>query len=391
MKPFIQLASKSETAVLVGLATAGQSFERSQEYLEELRLLCDTLQIKTAQKVIQTLKTPNPKTWIGSGKLQEIKVFMEANSVDKVIFDDELTPAQIRNIGKIITGTILDRSAIILAIFAMRAKTKEAKIQVEMAQYQYLLPRLKRMWTHLSRQQGGVTGMRGPGEKELETDRRVIKNKIILLRKKLEVIDKQRATQCKQRSSMVRIALVGYTNAGKSTLMQCLTKSETYVEDKLFATINSTVRRLWIQDMPCLLTDTVGFIRKLPHDLIVSFKATLDEIREADILLHVVDVSHPAYQEHIQVVQQTLQEIGANHIPVIMVFNKIDRLPASQELIEGTTTSPSLVELQEEYSQSLYSSVVFISAKDQLHVDQLKRIVHQQICLTPLLVNNPTK
>lgn len=385
MTAYIETAPKQETAVLVSLATPKQPLEKAKEYLAELNLLCYTLNIQPIATFIQQLERPQAKTLVGTGKLEEIKTFIEAKEVDKVIFDDELTPSQTRNLEKILERPILDRNSVILAIFAMRAKTRQAKIQVELAQYQYLLPRLTRMWSHLSRQKGGFSGMRGPGEKELETDRRNIQDKISFLRKKLESIDKQTITQRKTRQDLVRVALVGYTNVGKSTLMHLLSKSDAYVEDKLFATITSTVRRVVINNIPCLLTDTVGFIRKLPHTLIESFKSTLDEIREADILLHVIDASHPAYEEHIQVVQKTLHEIKADHIPTILVFNKIDQLEEENKANE-TQPTINIEAIRNKYAEQYGHRAVFISAKQQKNIAELKEMIYKKVLAKHLLI-----
>lgn len=384
MKKYIETASKQVTAVLVSLATSKQPMAKAQEYLDELSLLCETLAIQPVHTFIQYLARTNPKTLIGKGKLEEIKGWVQAQQVEQVIFDDELTPSQARNLEKILDRPVMDRNAIILEIFAMRAQTRQAKIQVELAQYQYLLPRLTKMWAHLSRQQGGVSGMRGPGEKELETDRRIIQDKISLLRKKLESINQQGITQRKARQDMVRVALVGYTNVGKSTLMQVLSKSDTYIEDKLFATITSTVRRVVINNIPYLLTDTVGFIRKLPHSLIETFKSTLDEIREADILLHVIDVSHPACEEQIQVVQTTLQEMGCAHLPTILVFNKVDQLTNQQLAEQDAIVYPEI--LRQKYATPYGHPAVFISAKENLHITALKEVLYQQVLAKHLLI-----
>ncbi len=378
MAQYIETAPKQETAVLVALITPQQPVNKAKEYLEELALLTHTLGIQTLATFTQHLQQPQAKTLLGSGKLAEIKDFVKYNQVDKVIFDAELSPSQLRNVESILECEVLDRNLVILNIFAMRAKTRQAKTQVELAQYEYLLPRLTRMWTHLAHQRGGAPGMRGPGEKELETDRRIVQDKIVLLREKLKAIDRQSITQRKTREKLVRVALVGYTNVGKSTLMRVLAKSDAYVEDKLFATIGSTVRRMVLKDIPCLLTDTVGFIRKLPHTLIESFKSTLDEVREADILLHVVDISHPAYEEHIQTVQETLQEIGAADIPTILVFNKID-----QWMKDGLNTRQegpiNLESLQEVYSSKYGQQAIFIAAKEKQHIDTLKEVLYQQV------------
>ena len=319
-------AKKQETAVLVALITPQQTETQTNEYLEELAFLAETSGAKTIKFFTQKLEKPDIRTFVGKGKLDEIKNFVTASEADMVIFDDDLTPSQVRNLEQELEVKILDRSLLILNIFSIRAKTAQAKAQVELAQYQYLLPRLTRMWSHLSKQKGGI-GMRGPGEKELETDRRIVRDKISLLREKLDKIEKQSETRRKHRERMVRVALVGYTNVGKSTIMQLLSKADVFAENKLFATVDSTVRKVVINQIPFLLTDTVGFIRKLPHTLVECFKSTLDEISEADILLHVVDVSHPACHEQIEIVNNTLAEIGAGDKPTLMVYNKVDALP----------------------------------------------------------------
>jgi len=374
MTQLITTAPQQETALLIALVTPQQPTAKAREYLDELSLLAHTLGIKIVATFMQRLDKPHAKTLIGKGKLAEISAFIQDNQVGMVIFDDELAPSQTRNLEAVLQCPVLDRNLLILNIFAMRAKTTQAKTQVELAQYQYLLPRLTKMWTHLSRQKGGTPGMRGPGEKELETDRRIVQDKIALLRKKLQAIDRQSVTQRKTRKSLVRIALVGYTNVGKSTLMRLLSKSDVYIEDKLFATIGSTVRRIVIHDIPCLLTDTVGFIRKLPHTLIECFKSTLDEVREADILLHVVDISHPACEEHIQVVQETLQEIGAASLPTILVFNKVDQLRILEQ--ENNT---DLDTLQKSYINRYGHHAVFISASQQENIAALKDLLYQQV------------
>lgn len=319
-------APKQETAVLVALITPNQSAVQTNEYLDELAFLAETSGAKTVKSFTQKLEKPDIRTFVGKGKLDEIKNFVQAEEVDMVIFDDELTPSQVRNLERELEVKILDRPLLILNIFSLRAKTAQAKAQVELAQYQYLLPRLTRMWSHLSKQKGGI-GMRGPGEKELETDRRIVRDKIALLREKLDKIEKQSETRRKNRDKMVRVALVGYTNVGKSTIMQLLSKADVFAENKLFATVDSTVRKVVVNQIPFLLTDTVGFIRKLPHTLVECFKSTLDEISEADILMHVVDVSSPACHEQIDIVNGTLAEIGAADKPTLMVYNKVDALP----------------------------------------------------------------
>lgn len=374
MTHYTETASKQTTAVLVALVTPHQPSSQTQEYLQELDLLVHTLGIKTIGTFVQRLAKPHVNTLIGKGKLAALSDFVRDQQVDQVIFDDELTPSQTRNLETALQCPALDRNLLILNIFAMRAQTMQAKTQVALAQYQYLLPRLTKMWTHLSRQKGGTSGMRGPGEKELETDRRIVQNKVALLRKKLQTIDRQSITQRSTRKNLVRIALVGYTNAGKSTLMRLLSRANVYVEDKLFATIGATVRRVVINNIPCLLTDTVGFIRKLPHTLIECFKSTLAEVREANVLLHVIDISHPACEEQIQIVQETLQEIGAAALPTILVFNKIDQLNTTDQ-----ENSTSLAKLQRSYFNQYGCRTVFISAKQQKNIAVLKELLYQQV------------
>jgi GTPase len=373
MAQLIDTAPQQATAVLVALITPQQSSAKTKEHLDELAFLALTLGVKTLHTFTQNLATPNRKTFVGKGKLEEIASFVKDKQVDMVIFDDELGPSQVRNLESVLPCKVLDRNLLILDIFAMRAKTAQAKTQVELAQYQYLLPRLTKMWAHLSRQQGGGTGMRGPGEKELETDRRLAQDRIAQLQKKLKVIARQSTTQRKHRVQLARVALVGYTNVGKSTLM-----ASVYTEDKLFATIGSTVRKVVMNDIPFLLTDTVGFIRKLPHTLIECFKSTLEEVREADILLHVVDISHPAHEEHMQVVRETLQEIGVVDIPMILVFNKADQLKAT----EGTQETATDVEsLQQVLSHQTHCPTVFVSATQQDNMESLKDLLYQQVYL----------
>lgn len=360
-------------AILVTVASQNQKNETTLEYLEELSELCNTLDIKPMETVIQKLDHPNVRTYIGKGKVEEIKTLTEIHDAGLVIFDDDLTASQVRNLEKILEKKVLDRSLLILDIFAMRAKTAQAKTQVELAQYQYLLPRLTRMWTHLSKQKGGNPGSRGPGEKELETDKRIVQDKISLLKKKLASIEKQGEIERKQRGKLVRVALVGYTNTGKSTLMQLLSRQSSDPENKLFATISSTVRKIVINNIPFLLTDTVGFIRKLPHTLIECFKSTLDEVKEADLLVHVIDFSNSAFEDHIKVVNQTLKEIGIKNTPILMAFNKIDKLslePNHQQ---------ELKELEKKYSKYYNNSVIFISAKEKYNIDQLKSLIFQKV------------
>lgn len=370
-----------ETAVLVGVITQDQSAEQSREYLDELAFLAETAGAETKAVFTQRLDVSHPKTFIGSGKLAEVSDFVKAEEIDMVIFDDELTPSQLRNIEREMKCRILDRTNLILDIFAGRAQTAHAKTQVELAQYQYLLPRLTRMWTHLERQRGGI-GMRGPGETEIETDRRIIRDKISKLKHQLEKIDKQMAVQRKNRGKMVRVALVGYTNTGKSTLMNQLSKSKVFAENKLFATLDTTVRKVVVENLPFLLSDTVGFIRKLPTHLVESFKSTLDEVREADILLHVVDVSHPNFEDQIQVVEETLSELGIGEIPTFLVFNKIDAFSYVQkdedDLSPDSRENLSLDDIRNEW-KSRDREALFISAKMKTNIDLLKDQLYQKV------------
>lgn len=383
MKDFIISESKNEQAVLVGLITQEQTEEQVKEYLDELAFLADTAGIVPAKNFTQKMDKPNPVTFVGTGKLQEIKQYMEDNEIGLVIFDDELSPKQIRNIEKELQVKILDRTSLILDIFAMRAQTAYAKTQVELAQYQYLLPRLTRLWTHLDRQRGGGVMMRGVGETQLETDRRIILNKISFLKEELKAIDKQMASQRKNRGKMVRVALVGYTNVGKSTLMTLLSKSEVFVENKLFATLDTTVRKVIIENLPFLLSDTVGFIRKLPTNLVESFKSTLDEVREADLLLHVVDISHPNFEEQIEVVKSTLLDIDKNEKPTILVFNKIDAFTYKpkddDDLTPKTKENVSLEELERSWMNKMHDDCIFISAKNKVNIDELKEKVYNRV------------
>jgi GTPase len=376
MAKLIDTVPQQATAVLVAVVTPQQSSAKTKEHLDELAFLAFTLGIKTLHTFTQNLTNPSRKTVVGKGKLAEIASFVKDQEVDMVIFDDELSPSQVRNVESTLQRKVLDRNLLILEIFAMRAQTAQAKTQVELAQYQYLLPRLTKMWAHLSRQQGGGTGMRGPGEKELETDRRLAQDRIAQLQEKLRAIARQSATQRKHRERLVRVALVGYTNVGKSTLMRVLSKASVYTEDKLFATIGSTVRKVVMHDIPFLLTDTVGFIRKLPHTLIACFKSTLDEVREADILLHVVDISHPAYEEHMQVVQETLQEIGVVDVPMILIFNKVDQYTTTEPTQELAT---AIEKLQQALPHTKQCLTVFVSATRQDNVETLKELLHQQV------------
>jgi len=372
-----------EKAVLIGVIDQDTSEEEAKDHIEELAFLAETAGAVTKKKFLQKLRVPDPKTFIGSGKLEEIKEYVVANDIDLVIFDDDLSPSQLRNIERVLEVKILDRSNLILDIFASRAQTAHARTQVELAQYQYLLPRLTRMWTHLERQQGGI-GMRGPGERQIETDRRIIKDKIALLKKKLSEIDKQKAVQRSNRGQLVRVALVGYTNVGKSTIMNALSKSDVFAEDKLFATLDTTVRKVVIDNLPFLLTDTVGFIRKLPHQLIESFKSTLDEVRESDLLIHVVDISHPNFEDHFNVVNKTLAEIDKEEKPTIVVFNKIDAyryVPHEEsDLTPKTQENYTLEELKKQWMAKLNNQkVVFISAKDKTNFEELKAVVYEEV------------
>lgn len=370
----------AERAILVGLITRETDKEKANEYLDELSFLVDTAGGIPVNRFIQALDTPNPKTFVGTGKLEEIKAYIEAAEIDLVVFDDELSPSQLRNVERELECKVLDRTNLILDIFAKRAQTAHAKVQVELAQYQYLLPRLTGMWTHLERQKGGI-GLRGPGETEIETDRRIIRDKISLLKKRLIDIDKQMVTQRKNRGSMIRVALVGYTNVGKSTLMNLLSKSEIFAENKLFATLDTTVRKVVIENLPFLLSDTVGFIRKLPHSLVESFKSTLDEVRESDILLHVVDISHPEFEDQIKTVNQTLAEIGAGDKPIIMVFNKVDAYAVLKlETDDFDQDHPlTLEELKQTWMAKENHPCIFISAKTKEQFDELKELLYNEI------------
>jgi GTP-binding protein HflX len=371
-----------ETVILVGVATRLQDMERTLEYLDELAFLVDTAGGITLRKFVQKLEYPDPRTYMGSGKLSEIHAWIQIHPVDMVVFDDELTPSQIRNIEKSLNCRIIDRSNLILDIFARRAKTANSKTQVELAQYEYLLPRLTRRWTHLEKQRGGI-GLRGPGEQEIETDRRYIRWRISVLKEKLKEIDRQKSTQRKHRRDMIRVALVGYTNVGKSTIMNLFGKSDVFAENKLFATLDTTVRKVVIDNQPFLLSDTVGFIRKLPHTLIDSFKSTLDEVREADILVHVADISHPDHEEQINVVKQTLSDIRASDKPVIMLFNKIDAYQFEEkdadDLGPVTRKNLSLEELEKIWMARGEDVSLFISATEKLHIDTLREAIFQQV------------
>ena len=371
-----------EKAIFVSVQRDEQTRDQVNEYLDELAFLAETAGVAGDKQFVQRMVRPDSRTYVGSGKLNELKEYIELNEINLVIFDDELSPAQLKNLDKELGVKILDRTSLILDIFAQRAKTAYAKTQVELAQYQYLLPRLTRMWTHLERQRGGI-GMRGPGESQIETDRRIILDKISRLKNQLGKIDKQMASQRGNRGNMVRIALVGYTNVGKSTIMNLLAKSEVFAENKLFATLDTTVRKVVIENVPFLLSDTVGFIRKLPHQLVESFKSTLDEVREADILMHVVDISHPNFEEQIKVVKETLREIGAGEKPVYMVFNKIDayKYEAQDEFSIDTKHSCnySLEELKESWMYKENTPAIFISAKERQHIDKLRNDIYKMV------------
>lgn len=386
LKTFNMLEKKNldyEKVVLVGVITATQNEEKAHEYLDELEFLTYTAGGEVIKRFTQRLDTPNPKTFIGTGKMEELTQFVEENEIGTVIFDDELTPAQQNNIEKILRIKILDRTTLILDIFAQRAQTSYARTQVELAQYQYLLPRLTGLWTHLERQRGGI-GMRGPGETEIETDRRIVRDRIALLKKKLETIDRQMATQRSNRGALVRVALIGYTNVGKSTLMNLISKSEVFAENKLFATLDTTVRKVVIGNLPFLLSDTVGFIRKLPTQLIESFKSTLDEVRDADLLLHVVDISHPNFEEHIASVNQILGEIQSINKPTIMVFNKIDAythqtIDQDDLMTEKTSQHFTLEEWKQTWMNRMNGDAIFISAVNKENIQEFREKVYKKV------------
>ena len=384
MREFIITEAKSEEAVLVGLITKTQNEEQAKEYLDELDFLSRTAGVNPVKRFIQRLEQAHSVTFVGKGKLEEIRQYVEEHEIGLVIFDDELSPKQLRNIEQTLKVKILDRTSLILDIFASRATTAYAKTQVELAQYRYMLPRLTRLWTHLERQRGGV-GMRGPGETQLETDRRIIQDRIAHLKAELKVIDRQMSMQRKNRGKLVRVALVGYTNVGKSTLMNVLAKSEVFAENKLFATLDTTVRKVIVHNLPFLLSDTVGFIRKLPTELIESFKSTLDEVREADLLLHVVDIAHPNFEEHIDVVTSTLREISAGQEqPTILVFNKIDAFTFEErdedDLGELTRRNISREELEQTWMAKLgEAGCIFISAKTGEGIDELKQLLYDRV------------
>jgi GTP-binding protein HflX len=374
---FYDTAVKQERAVLVGVILPHETDEQTKEYLEELQFLVDTAGAETVKTFTQKLQRPDRATFVGSGRLEDIKAFVIEEEIDMVVFDDELTPSQLRNIENELQVKILDRNNLILDIFAGRAQTAQAKSQVELAQLQYLLPRLTRLWTHLERQKGGI-GMRGPGESQIETDRRLILNKISLLKERLKLIDRQNETQRKNRVAMVRVALVGYTNVGKSTIMNMISKSEVFAENKLFATLDTTVRKVVIENVPFLLSDTVGFIRKLPHDLVECFKSTLDEVREADILVHVVDISHPNFEDQIRTVNDTLKDLGVKDKPTITVFNKID---AYQPLLNETEHHEPLTlnDFKHSWMAKNNSPAIFISATKKENVDEFRKLLYDKV------------
>lgn len=390
MKEFILSEAQTETAILVGLITQTQDERKTQEYLDELAFLTETAGAQVVKCFTQKVEQANSVTYVGKGKLEEIRLYVEENEIGMVIFDDELSAKQIRVIEGTLKVKILDRTSLILDIFAMRARTAHAKVQVELAQYKYMLPRLTRLWTHLERQgggsgsgKGGSVGLRGPGETQLEMDRRIILNRMSLLKAQLAEIDRQKATQRKNRGRMVRVALVGYTNVGKSTLMNLLAKSEVFAENKLFATLDTTVRKVTIANLPFLLSDTVGFIRKLPTDLVESFKSTLDEVREADLLVHVVDISHPNFEEQIEVVNRTLADIGGADKPEIILFNKIDAYTHVEkdedDLTPRTKENITLQELMQTWPAKIGKECFFISARKQLNIPELKQLLYARI------------
>lgn len=388
MKEFIQSEAKAETAILVALITKRQDERKTNEYLDELEFLAETAGAVTVKRFTQRVDGPSSITYVGKGKLEEIRQYIEMEEeaereIGMVIFDDELSAKQLRNIEAELKVKILDRTSLILDIFAMRAQTANAKTQVELAQYRYMLPRLQRLWTHLERQRGGAVGLRGPGETQLEMDRRIILNRMSLLKERLAEIDKQKTTQRKNRGQMVRVALVGYTNVGKSTLTNLLAKSEVFAENKLFATLDTTVRKVIIENLPFLLTDTVGFIRKLPHDLVDSFKSTLDEVREADILFHIVDVSHPEFEEQMQVVNQTLADLGCADKPTVIVFNKMDAYRWTEKDADDLTPAGkenvSLDDLMNTWMSRVGDDCIFISARQKTNIEELKELLYKRV------------
>ena len=398
MKEFVISTTKKETAILVGLITSTQNERKTNEYLDELEFLAQTAGAEVVKRFTQRIDHPHPVTYVGTGKLTEIAEYVEMlkdsdDEIGMVIFDDELSAKQLRNIEKELKIKILDRTSLILDIFAMRAQTAHAKVQVELAQYKYMLPRLQRLWTHLERQgggsgggsgKGGSVGLRGPGETQLEMDRRIILGRMSLLKEQLAQIDRQKSIQRKNRGRLIRVALVGYTNVGKSTLMNLLAKSEVFAENKLFATLDTTVRKVIIENLPFLLSDTVGFIRKLPTDLVESFKSTLDEVREADLLLHVVDVSHPEFEEQIEVVNKTLADLKCGDKPMMLIFNKIDAFTYVQKEVDDLTPKTreniTLEELKESWMNKLSDNCLFISAREKQNIDNLKDVIYKRVC-----------
>ncbi|MEY3074424.1 MAG: GTPase HflX [Bacteroidota bacterium] len=380
MQGHVTVDAVEERCVLVGVITSETTEEVAQEHLDELEFLAETAGAITVEKFFQKLPYPNPRTYVGTGKLEEIKQYMKALDIELIIFDDELSPSQLRNIERELECKVLDRTILILDIFASRARTFHAKTQVELAQLQYMLPRLTRMWTHLERQKGGI-GLRGPGESQIETDRRIIQQRIALMKERLREIDKQMTVQRSNRGQLVRVALVGYTNVGKSTIMNLLSKSDVFAENKLFATLDTTVRKVVIDNMPLLLTDTVGFIRKLPQQLMESFKSTLDEVREADLLVHVLDIAHPNFEEHFEVVNETLNEIDNTEKPTIIVFNKIDAYqPPLAELNESEEDIRTLDSLKKSWMSKMGKTrCVFISATDKENVEELKQVLYEEV------------
>ena len=398
MKEFVISTTKKETAILVGLITSTQNERKTNEYLDELEFLAQTAGAEVVKRFTQRIDHPHPVTYVGTGKLTEIAEYIEMlkdsdDEIGMVIFDDELSAKQLRNIEKELKIKILDRTSLILDIFAMRAQTAHAKVQVELAQYKYMLPRLQRLWTHLERQgggsgggsgKGGSVGLRGPGETQLEMDRRIILGRMSLLKEQLAQIDRQKSIQRKNRGRLIRVALVGYTNVGKSTLMNLLAKSEVFAENKLFATLDTAVRKVIIENLPFLLSDTVGFIRKLPTDLVESFKSTLDEVREADLLLHVVDVSHPEFEEQIAVVEKTLADLNCGDKPIMVIFNKIDAFTYVQkeedDLTPKTRENITLDELKETWMNKLADNCLFISAREKQNIEYLKEVLYKKVC-----------
>ena len=374
---------RGQTAVLVAVMNDRQDETQVTEYLDELEFLAETAGVRTLKRFVQRLANPNSRTFVGEGKLAEIAAYVEENEVDFVIFDDELSPSQIRNLDKVFSRKIYDRTSLILEIFAQRATSAYAKTQIELAQCQYLLPRLTGMWTHLERQRGGTGTRGGAGEREIETDRRIVRDRISRLKEQLKKIDKQMAVQRSNRGQLVRVALVGYTNVGKSTIMNLISKSEVFAENKLFATLDTTVRKVVLDNLPFLLSDTVGFIRKLPHQLVESFKSTLDEVREADLLLHVVDISHPNFEEQIAVVKETLQEIGAGEKPVFLIFNKIDAYSFIQkdadDLTPATKENMTLDELKNSWIAKANTPCIFISARERINIDKLRKDLYGMV------------